>query len=145
MVNTKVILCGIEMDNPIIPASGTFGFGYEFAELYDINVLGTFSFKGTTREPRFGNPTPRIAEYAGGLLNAVGLQNPGVDAVIETELPKLKQVFHKPVMANVSGFSVAEYAEVCEKLDAQEQVGWLEVNISCPNVCLLYTSPSPRD
>ena len=134
MVNTKVTLCGIEMDNPIIPASGTFGFGYEFAELYDINMLGTFSFKGTTREPRFGNPTPRIAEYAGGLLNAVGLQNPGVDAVIETELPKLKQVFHKPVMANISGFSVAEYAEVCAKLDAQEQVGWLEVNISCPNV-----------
>ena len=134
MVNTKVTLCGIEMDNPIIPASGTFGFGYEFAELYDINMLGTFSFKGTTREPRFGNPTPRIAEYAGGLLNAVGLQNPGVDAVIETELPKLQQVFHKPVMANISGFSVAEYAEVCEKLDAQEQVGWLEVNISCPNV-----------
>ena len=134
MVNTIVTLCGIEMDNPIIPASGTFGFGYEFAELYDINMLGTFSFKGTTREPRFGNPTPRIAEYAGGLLNAVGLQNPGVDAVIETELPKLKQVFHKPVMANISGFSVAEYAEVCEKLDAQEQVGWLEVNISCPNV-----------
>ena len=134
MVNTKVTLCGIEMDNPIIPASGTFGFGYEFAELYDINMLGTFSFKGTTREPRFGNPTPRIAEYAGGLLNAVGLQNPGVDAVIETELPKLKQVFHKPAMANISGFSVAEYAEVCEKLDAQEQVGWLEVNISCPNV-----------
>ena len=134
MVNTKVTLCGIEMDNPIIPASGTFGFGYEFAELYDINMLGTFSFKGTTREPRFGNPTPRIAEYAGGLLNAVGLQNPGVDAVIETELPKLKQVFHKPVMANISGFSVAEYTEVCEKLDAQEQVGWLEVNISCPNV-----------
>ena len=134
MVNTKVTLCGIEMDNPIIPASGTFGFGYEFAELYDINMLGTFSFKGTTREPRFGNPTPRIAEYAGGLLNAVGLQNPGVDAVIETELPKLKQVFHKPVMANISGFSVAEYAEVCEKLDAQKQVGWLEVNISCPNV-----------
>ena len=129
MVNTKVILCGIEMDNPIIPASGTFGFGYEFAELYNINMLGTFSFKGTTREPRFGNPTPRIAEYAGGLLNAVGLQNPGVDAVIATELPKLKQVFHKLVMANVSGFSVAEYAEVCEKLDAQEQVGWLEVNI----------------
>ena len=127
MVNTKVTLCGIEMDNPIIPASGTFGYGYEFAELYDINMLGTFSFKGTTREPRFGNPTPRIAEYAGGLLNAVGLQNPGVDAVIETELPKLKQVFHKPVMANISGFSVAEYAEVCEKLDAQEQVGWLEV------------------
>ena len=130
----NVNLCGIELDNPVIPASGTFGFGYEFAELYDINMLGTFSFKGTTREPRFGNPTPRIAEYAGGLLNAVGLQNPGVDAVIETELPKLKQVFHKPVMANVSGFSVAEYAEVCEKLDAQKQVGWLEVNISCPNV-----------
>ena len=134
MVNTKVTLCGVELDNPVIPASGTFGYGYEFAELYDINMLGTFSFKGTTREPRFGNPTPRIAEYAGGLLNAVGLQNPGVDAVIETELPKLKQVFHKPVMANISGFSVAEYAEVCEKLDAQEQVGWLEVNISCPNV-----------
>ena len=107
MVNTKVTLCGIEMDNPIIPASGTFGYGYEFAELYDINMLGTFSFKGTTREPRFGNPTPRIAEYAGGLLNAVGLQNPGVDAVIETELPKLQHVFHKPVMANISGFSVA--------------------------------------
>ena len=134
MVTTSVNLCGITLDNPIIPASGTFGFGQEFAKLYDINILGTFSFKGTTREPRFGNPTPRIAEYAGGLLNAVGLQNPGVDAVIATELPKLKQVFHKPVMANVSGFSVAEYAEVCEKLDAQEQVGWLEVNISCPNV-----------
>ena len=134
MVNTRVTLCGIEMDNPIIPASGTFGYGYEFAELYDINILGTFSFKGTTREPRFGNPTPRIAEYAGGLLNAVGLQNPGVDAVIAEELPKLKTVFHKPVMANISGFSVSEYAEVCEKLDAQEQVGWLEVNISCPNV-----------
>ena len=134
MVNTKVTLCGIEMDNPIIPASGTFGYGYEFAELYDINMLGTFSFKGTTREPRFGNPTPRIAEYAGGLLNAVGLQNPGVDAVIETELPKLKQVFHKPVMANVSGFSLDEYVEVCQKLDACPQVGWLEVNISCPNV-----------
>ena len=134
MVNTKVILCGIEMDNPIIPASGTFGFGYEFAELYDINVLGTFSFKGTTREPRFGNPTPRIAEYAGGLLNAVGLQNPGVDAVIETELPKLKQVFHKPVMANVSGFSVAEYEECCRLMDQQEQVGLIEVNVSCPNV-----------
>ena len=134
MAATAVTLCGIELENPIIPASGTFGYGQEFAQLYDINMLGTFSFKGTTREPRFGNPTPRIAEYAGGLLNAVGLQNPGVDAVIETELPKLKQVFHKPVMANVSGFSVAEYAEVCEKLDAQEQVGWLEVNVSCPNV-----------
>ncbi len=134
MVNTSVTLCGIRLDNPIIPASGTFGYGYEFAELYDINILGTFSFKGTTREPRFGNPTPRIAEYAGGMLNAVGLQNPGVDAVIAEELPRLKRVFHKPVMANVSGFSVEEYAEVCAKLDAQEQVGWLEVNISCPNV-----------
>ena len=126
MVNTQVTLCGLTLDNPIIPASGTFGYGYEFAELYDINLLGTFSFKGTTRESRFGNPTPRIAEYAGGLLNAVGLQNPGVDAVIAEELPRLKKVFHKPVMANVSGFSVQEYAEVCEKLDAQAQVGWLE-------------------
>ena len=129
MVNTSVTLCGLPLENPVIPASGTFGYGYEFAELYDINLLGTFSFKGTTREPRFGNPTPRIAEYAGGLLNAVGLQNPGVDAVIAEELPKLARVFHKPVMANVSGFSVAEYAEVCEKLGAEEQVGWLEVNI----------------
>ena len=134
MVNTKVTLCGIEMDNPIIPASGTFGFGYEFAELYDINMLGTFSFKGTTREPRFGNPTPRIAEYAGGLLNSVGLQNPGVEAVIREELPRLREVFHKPVMANVSGFSIEEYAQVCRQLDSEEQVGWLEVNISCPNV-----------
>ena len=134
MVNTKVTLCGIEMDNPIIPASGTFGFGYEFAELYDINVLGTFSFKGTTREPRFGNPTPRIAEYAGGLLNAVGLQNPGVDAVIAQELPRLREVFHKPVMANVCGFSVDEYVEVAAKLDRCPEVGWLEINISCPNV-----------
>ena len=134
MVKTGVTLCGIELDNPVLPASGTFGYGHEFAELYDINVLGTFSFKGTTKEPRFGNPTPRIAEYAGGLLNAVGLQNPGVDAFIAEELPILRRVFHKPVMANVSGFSVAEYAEVCEKLGAQEQVGWLEVNISCPNV-----------
>ena len=134
MVNTAVTLCGIRLDNPIIPASGTFGYGYEFAELYDINILGTFSFKGTTREPRFGNPTPRIAEYAGGLLNAVGLQNPGADAVIAEELPRLRQVFRKPVMANVSGFSVEEYAETCALLAAQEQVGWLEVNISCPNV-----------
>ncbi|MBR7150079.1 MAG: dihydroorotate dehydrogenase, partial [Oscillospiraceae bacterium] len=134
MVNTKVTLCGIELDNPVIPASGTFGYGYEFAELYDINCLGTFSFKGTTREARFGNPTPRIAEYAGGLLNAVGLQNPGVDAVIAEELPKLKKCFHKPVMANISGFSVDEYVAVCEKLDKEEQIGWLEVNISCPNV-----------
>ena len=130
----KVELCGIELDNPVIPASGTFGFGYEFAELYDINLLGTFSFKGTTREPRFGNPTPRIAECPSGMINAVGLQNPGVEQVISQELPRLKAVFHKPVMANVSGFSVGEYAETCRLLDQQEQVGWLEVNISCPNV-----------
>ena len=134
MVNTRVKLCGIELDNPVIPASGTFGYGHEFAELYDINCLGTFSFKGTTARPRPGNPTPRIAEFEGGMLNAVGLQNPGVDAVIENELPRLAGCFHKPVMANVSGFSVEEYAQVCEKLDACEQVGWLEVNISCPNV-----------
>ena len=134
MVNTKVTLCGLEMDNPVIPASGTFGYGYEFAQLYDINCLGTFSFKGTTAQPRFGNPTPRIAEFDGGMLNAVGLQNPGVDAVIAHELPLLKQCFHKPVMANVSGFSVEEYVTVCEKLNECEQVGWLEVNISCPNV-----------
>lgn len=134
MGRLNVNLCGIALDNPIIPASGTFGYGYEFAELYDINMLGTFSFKGTTREPRFGNPTPRIAECTGGMLNAVGLQNPGVDAVIEKELPKLAKCFNKPVMANVSGFSVDEYVHVCEKLDACEQVGWLEVNISCPNV-----------
>ena len=130
----NVNLCGIELDNPVIPASGTFGFGYEFAELYDINELGTFSFKGTTKEPRFGNPTPRIAECTGGMINAVGLQNPGVEKVIAEELPKLKKCFHKPVMANVSGFSVADYACTCEKLDRQEQVGWLEVNVSCPNV-----------
>ena len=134
MVNTKVTLCGIEMDNPIIPASGTFGFGYEFAELYDINCLGTFSFKGTTRDPRFGNPTPRIAECPEGMLNAVGLQNPGVDKVIAEELPKLAKCFHKPVMANVSGFSLDEYVETCEKINACDQVGWIEVNISCPNV-----------
>ena len=133
-MNTKVTLCGMELDNPVIPASGTFGYGYEFAELYDINELGTFSFKGTTKEPRFGNPTPRIAECTGGMINAVGLQNPGVEKVISEELPKLKQVFHKPVMANVSGFSVADYAYTCEKLDKEEQVGWLEVNVSCPNV-----------
>ncbi len=131
---TRVNLCGIEIDNPIIPASGTFGFGYEFAELYDINILGTFSFKGTTREPRFGNPTPRIAECTSGIINAVGLQNPGVDKVIGEELPKLKRCFNKPVMANVSGFSVDDYAYTCEKLDKEEQIGWLEVNISCPNV-----------
>ena len=134
MVNTKVTLCGIEMDNPIIPASGTFGFGYEFAELYDINMLGSFSFKGTTLEPRFGNPTPRIAECASGMLNAVGLQNPGVDKVISEELPKLRRVFHKPVMANVSGFSVDEYVETVRRLDGEDDIGWFEVNISCPNV-----------
>ena len=134
MVNTKVNLCGIELDNPIIPASGTFGFGYECAELYDINMLGTFSFKGTTKDARFGNPTPRIAECESGMINAVGLQNPGVEKVISEELPKLKKCFNKKVMANVSGFSVEDYAYTCEKLDGCDQVGWLEVNISCPNV-----------
>ena len=134
MGEMKVTLCGIEMDNPIIPASGTFGYGYEFAELYDINCLGSFSFKGTTKDPRFGNPTPRIAECPAGMINAVGLQNPGVDKVISEELPKLKKCFHKPVMANVSGFSVEDYAYTCERLDKEEQVGWLEVNVSCPNV-----------
>lgn len=129
-----VDLCGLPLDNPIIPASGTFGFGYEFAELYDINCLGTFSFKGTTREARFGNPTPRIAETPNGMINAVGLQNPGVDKVISEELPKLKKCFNKKVMANVSGFSVEDYAYTCEKLDKEEQIGWFEVNISCPNV-----------
>ena len=134
MVNTSVELCGITLDNPVIAASGTFGYGYEFAELYDINCLGTFSFKGTTLYPRYGNPLPRIAETPAGMLNAVGLQNPGVDAVIAEELPKLKKVFHKPVMANVSGFSIEEYTEVSRRLDACPQVGWLEINISCPNV-----------
>ena len=134
MVNTKINLCGIEIDNPIIPASGTFGYGVEFAELYDINILGSFSFKGTTKEPRFGNPTPRIAETPSGMLNSVGLQNPGVEKVISHELPALKKVFHKPVMANVSGFSLEEYTYTCAKLDSEEQVGWIEVNISCPNV-----------
>jgi len=134
MNRLKVNLCGIEMDNPIIPASGTFGFGYEFAELYDINILGTFSFKGTTREARFGNATPRIAECPSGMLNAVGLQNPGVDAVISRELPKMKEVFHKPVMANVSGFSLDEYVEVSSRIDKEDCVGWIELNISCPNV-----------
>ena len=134
MEQLKVNLCGIELDNPVIPASGTFGYGYEFAELYDINCLGTFSFKGTTKYPRFGNPTPRIAECTAGMINAVGLQNPGVDKVISHELPELKKCFHKPVMANVSGFSIEDYAYTCEKLDKQEQVGWLEVNVSCPNV-----------
>ncbi len=134
MGKLSVDLCGIELSNPVIPASGTFGYGYEYAELYDINELGTFSFKGTTRDPRFGNPTPRIAECTAGMINAVGLQNPGVEKVIAEELPKLKACFHKPVMANVSGFSVEDYAHTCARLDAQEQVGWLEVNISCPNV-----------
>ena len=134
MGGLNVELCGITLDNPVIPASGTFGYGYEFAELYDINELGTFSFKGTTKDPRFGNPTPRIAECTAGMINAVGLQNPGVDKVISEELPRLKRCFHKPVMANVSGFSVEDYAYTCEKLDKEEQVGWLEVNISCPNV-----------
>lgn len=134
MGRLSISLCGIELDNPVIPASGTFGFGYEFAELYDINCLGTFSFKGTTRQARFGNPTPRIAECSSGMINAVGLQNPGVDKVISEELPKLKKCFSKNVMANVSGFSVEDYAYTCEQLDKQEQVGWLEVNVSCPNV-----------
>ena len=134
MVNTKVQLCNLELDNPIIPASGTFGFGYEFAEIYDINILGSFSFKGTTAEPRFGNPTPRIAECTSGMINSVGLQNPGVDKVISEELPKLKKCFNKKVIANVGGFSLEEYTSVCQKLDSEEQVGILEVNISCPNV-----------
>ncbi len=134
MVNTKVSLSGIELDNPLIPASGTFGFGYEFAELYDINILGSFSFKGTTKEPRFGNPTPRIAECYSGMINSVGLQNPGIEKVISEELPKLRQCFHKPVVANISGFSLDEYVYCCEKIDKEEQVGIIEVNISCPNV-----------
>ena len=134
MGELSVKLCGITLDNPVIPASGTFGYGYEFAELYDINCLGTFSFKGTTKQARFGNPTPRIAECTGGMINAVGLQNPGVEKVIYEELPKLAKCFHKPVMANVSGFSLEEYAYTCAKLDKCEQVGWLEVNVSCPNV-----------
>ncbi len=134
MGRLSVDLLGIELDNPIIPASGTFGFGYEFAELYDINILGTFSFKGTTKDPRFGNPTPRIAECTAGMINAVGLQNPGVEKVISEELPKLKKCFNKKVMANISGFSIEDYAYTCEKIDKCEQVGWLEVNVSCPNV-----------
>ena len=134
MGKLSVNLCGIELDNPVIPASGTFGYGYEFAELYDINLLGTFSFKGTTRDARFGNPTPRIAECTAGMINAVGLQNPGVDKVINEELPKLSKCFNKKVMANVSGFSVEDYVYTCQMLDKCEQVGWLEVNVSCPNV-----------
>ncbi len=134
MGKMSVNLCGITLDNPVIPASGTFGYGYEFAELYDINILGTFSFKGTTKDPRFGNPTPRIAECTAGMINAVGLQNPGVEKVISEELPKMRKVFHKKVMANVSGFSIEDYAYTCERLDKCEEVGWLEVNVSCPNV-----------
>ncbi|MBE6748882.1 MAG: dihydroorotate dehydrogenase [Ruminococcaceae bacterium] len=134
MVNLETSLCGLNLSNPLIPASGTFGYGYEFAELYDINILGTFSFKGTTKDARFGNPTPRIAECEAGMINAVGLQNPGVEKVISEELPKLKEVFNKKVMANVSGFSVEDYVYTCAQLDKEEQVGWLEVNVSCPNV-----------
>lgn len=134
MVNTKVNLCGIELDNPIIPASGNFNYGYEFMDLYDINMLGTFSFKGTTREPRLGNPLPRIAECPNGLINSVGLQNPGIDKVIEVELPRLKKVFHKKVMANICGFSMDEYVSNCERIDKEDIVGWIELNISCPNV-----------
>ena len=134
MGRTQVELCGITLDNPVIPASGTFGYGYEFAQIYDINVLGTFSFKGTTKEPRFGNPTPRIAECQAGMINAVGLQNPGVERVISEELPRLAEVFHKPVMANVSGFSVDEYAYTVERLNGCDQIGWFEINVSCPNV-----------
>lgn len=134
MVDMKTTLCGIEMDNPVMAASGTYGYGYEFAELYDINCLGSFSFKGTTLEPRYGNPTPRIAECSEGLINSIGLQNPGVEKVISEELPKLAQVFDKKVMANVGGFSIEEYTEVCRRLDSCEQVGWIEVNVSCPNV-----------
>lgn len=134
MGKLNVSLCGIELDNPIIPASGTFGYGYEFAELYDINMLGSFSFKGTTKDARFGNPTPRIAECPMGMINAVGLQNPGVEQVISVELPKMRKVFHKPVMANVSGFSVEDYAYTVERLNGESDIGWFEVNVSCPNV-----------
>ncbi|MGM9658844.1 MAG: dihydroorotate dehydrogenase [Eubacteriales bacterium] len=134
MVNTEVSLCGIKMDNPVIAASGTFGYGKEFAELYDINILGSFSFKGTTAQPRFGNPTPRIAECASGMLNSVGLQNPGYKTVTEKILPEMKEYFRKPVMANVGGFSTDEYAEVCEAFGREPQIGWIEVNISCPNL-----------
>lgn len=134
MADLKVTLSGLELDNPLIPASGTFGYGYEFAELYDINMLGSFSFKGTTLEPRFGNPTPRIAETPAGMINAVGMQNPGIDRVINEDLPRLKKCFHKKVIANIGGFSVDEYAECCARIDGEEQVGLIEVNVSCPNV-----------
>ncbi len=134
MVKTSVTLSGLTLDNPVIPASGTFGYGYEFAELYDINILGSFSFKGTTQQPRFGNPTPRIAECTGGLINSVGLQNPGIEKVIAEELPRMAKCFHKPVIANISGFSVEEYVHNCALIDTQPQVGIIEVNVSCPNV-----------
>ncbi len=134
MVDTRVTLSGLALENPVIPASGTFGYGHEFAELYDINILGSFSFKGTTREPRYGNPLPRIAECPAGMINSVGLQNPGIDAVIEKELPRMREVFHKPVIANISGFSIDEYVECCAKIDQENCVGLIEVNISCPNV-----------
>lgn len=134
MVSTAVTLCGVELDNPVIPASGTFGFGQEFTPYYDINILGSLSFKGTTREARFGNPLPRIAECPDGMLNSVGLQNPGIDHVIAEELPALRKIFHKPIMANISGFSLEEYVDCCARMDAEEQVAFLEVNISCPNV-----------
>ena len=134
MVDLKVDLCGLTLDNPIIPASGTFGYGYEFSRLYDINMLGSFSFKGTTKEPRFGNPTPRICECEAGMINSVGLQNPGVEAVIENELPRMKEYFHKKVVANIGGFSVDDFVYTAEKLDKEEQVGILEINISCPNL-----------
>ena len=130
----SVELCGVALDNPVIPASGTFGFGKEMSEIYDINILGSISFKGTTRDARFGNPTPRIAECSSGLINSVGLQNPGVDAVVAHELPELRKIFRKPIIANISGFSIEEYVECCQKLDKEEQVAILEVNISCPNV-----------
>ncbi len=134
MVNTAVTFCGLKLDNPVLPASGTFGYGREFAQLYDINLLGSFSFKGTTREERFGNPLPRIAECTGGMINSVGLQNPGIERVIKEELPQIKKIFSKPVIANIGGFSVEEYAYCCHEMDKQEQVGLIEVNISCPNV-----------
>lgn len=134
MVNTKVSLSGVTLTNPVIPASGTFGFGYEFNEIYDINVLGAISIKGTTKEPRFGNPTPRIAECSSGLINSIGLQNPGIDKVISEEIPKLREVYYKPIISNISGFSIDEYVECCQKIDAVKDVDIIEVNISCPNV-----------
>lgn len=134
MVDTSVLLSGLQLDNPVVPASGTFGYGHDFQEFYDINILGSFSFKGTTREARFGNPTPRIAECRAGMINAVGLQNPGIEAVISEELPRLKEYFRKPLIANISGFSIEEYAYCCERIDGEEQVGLIEVNVSCPNV-----------